>query len=94
MSVLAETREEFKEKMNKAYRGADRDLNQQLVGEEVRLSYPYAEGRTSGTRVPTVTGTVEQVDVGEIPSENVKFTTTIIFEDGRSFTDAEEIEIR
>ena len=93
MSVLTEVKERFNEKLDKAYRGADRDLNQRLVGEEVKLIYPYEEGRTSGARVESVTGVVEQVDVGEIPSDNVKFTTCITFEDGRTFTDAENIKI-
>ena len=90
---LEDARSRFNDKMNKAYRDAHDRLNKRVVGEKVELVYPYEEGEASGARTPEVTGTVEQVEVGEIPSQNVKFTTSVIFEDGRTFTDAENIKI-
>jgi hypothetical protein len=92
MSVLSEARSEFRDGLTQAYRNASQSL-EEVKGEEVELVYPYEEGEASGARTPEVTGTVENVEVGEIPSQNVKFTTCITFEDGRTFTDAENIKI-
>lgn len=93
MSVLSEARDDFREQMKQAYRKADRELNQRLVGEEVRLTYPYREGENENARVPEVTGTVRSVVVGSLPGQDVEFTTSVNFEDGREFTDAEKIEV-
>lgn len=92
MSILSEAKSQFRDGLTRAYRNASQSL-EQIKGEKVELAYPYEEGEASGARTPEVVGTVEQVEVGEIPSQNVKFTTCITFEDGRTFTDAENIKI-
>ena len=92
MSVLLEARSEFRDGLTQAYRNASHSLKE-VKGEKVELVYPYEEGEASGARTPEVTGTVKEVEVGEIPSQNIKFTTCITFEDGRTFTDAENIKI-
>lgn len=92
MSVLSEAKSEFREELTRAYRNASQSL-EQIKEEKVKLVYPYEEGESSGGRTPEAVGTVEQVEVGEIPSQNVKFTTSVTFEDGRTFTDAENIKI-
>lgn len=91
--VLESTRTYFKEELNKAYRAAQRDLNNRVVGEKVSLMYPFEEGKQEGPRVGEVQGTVRSIEVGEIPYRNKKFTTFVTFEDGREFTDPEAIEI-
>lgn len=92
MSVLSEAKSQFRDELRRAYRNASQSL-EQIKGEKVELTYPYEEGEASGARTPEAVGTVEQVEVGEIPSQNIKFTTCITFEDGRTFTDAENIKI-
>ena len=91
--VLESTRTHFKEELNKAYRAAQRDLNNRVVGEKVSLMYPFEEGKQEGPRVGEVQGTVRSIEVGEIPYQNQKFTVFVVFEDGREFTDPESIEI-
>lgn len=92
MGVLLRAKAQFRKKLENAYKEASQSL-EKVKGEEVRLTYPYKEGKGSGSRIPKVTGTIKNVEIGSIPSQNVKFTTCITFEDGRTFTDSEEIEI-
>lgn len=91
--VLSDTREHFKEQLEKAYRTARRDLNNTVVGEKVSLMFPYQEGETEGPRAGEVQGVVDSVEVGKLPHRNVEFTTYVTFQDGREFTDPETIEI-
>lgn len=91
--VLEDARSRFKDKVNKAYRDAYDRLNKRVVGERVSLMYPYEEGKQEGPRIGEVQGTVESIEVGEIPEDNVNFTTFVKFEDGREFIDPESIEV-
>jgi len=52
--VLSQVKTRFKQKVQKAYRSAYRNLNNQIVGEEVELSYPLQGNLES--RIPEVGG--------------------------------------
>ena len=108
MSVFTDARKSFKKKQRQAYRTARRELEQQIVGERVRLTYPYEEGTGSfHNRMPKVEGTVASVDTGTIMEEGIEFTAfvelengsieieneVIDFEDTRTFVDPDDIEI-
>jgi len=92
--VLSDARERFQDQVNAAYRAARRELNNQLVGETVKLIYPFQEGQSEGDRVGEVHGTIEKIQVGKLPYQNVDFAVFVTFQDGREFIDAERIIIQ
>lgn len=92
--VLSDAKERFQIQVNRAYRSARRELNNQLVGEAVKLVYPFQEGESEGDRVGKVYGTVEKIQVGKLPYQNVDFAVFVTFQDGREFIDAERIIIQ
>ena len=108
MSILIDARKEFKKKQRQAYVDARKDLEEQIVGEEVRIEYPFEQGRGVYDRIPEVTGTVNSVDTGTIMEEGIEFTVFVElksgsvklenehveFESSRTFIDPDEIYIQ
>lgn len=109
MSILIDARKEFKKKQRQAYVDVRKDLEEQIVGEEVRLEYPFEQGEGGVyDRIPEVTGTVDSVDTGTIMEEGIEFTVFVELESGsvklenghvefessRTFIDPDEIYIQ
>ena len=91
--VLEGVRRSFKKKQRQAYQTARRELEQQIVKEEVVLEYSFEERNGLNERVPEVSGKVKAVNTGTIMEKGIEFTVFVEFEDGRTFVDPEEIYI-